>query len=77
MVNLDYITKEDKKEHIPTWPQIPDHLNRILIIGCSGSGKTNSLFNLINHQIDIHKYKYIYSYDKDPYEAKYEFLIKK
>ena len=33
MVNLDYNTKEDKKEHIPTWPQIPDHLNRILIIG--------------------------------------------
>ena len=38
------------------------------------TGKTNSLFNLINHQSDIHK---TYLYAKDPYEAKYQFLIKK
>ena len=37
-------------------------------------GKTNSLFNLINHQPDIDK---IYLYTKDPYEAKYQFLINK
>ena len=36
--------------------------------------KTNSLFNLINQQPDIDK---IYSYDKDPYEAKFQFLINK
>ena len=29
---------------------IPDHPYRILIIGGSGSGNTNSLFNLIGHQ---------------------------
>ena len=46
----------------------------MLIIGGSGSGKTNSLFNLINQQLDIDK---IYLYAKDPYEAKYQFLIKK
>ena len=46
----------------------------MLIIGGSGSGKTNSLFNLINQQPDIDK---IYLYAKDPYEAKYQFLIKK
>ena len=44
----------------------------MLIIGGSGSGKTNSLFNLINHQQDIDK---INLYAKDPYEAKYQFLI--
>ena len=52
------------KEHNPNWPKIPDHPNRILINGCSGSGKTNSLFNLINYQRDIDK---TYLYAKDPY----------
>ena len=46
----------------------------MLIIGNSGSGKTNSLFNLINQQPDIDK---IYLYAKDPYEAKYRFLMAK
>ena len=46
----------------------------MLIIGGSRSGKTNSLFNLINHQPDIDK---IYLYAKDLNEAKYQFLIKK
>ena len=44
------------------------------MIGGSGSGKTNSLFNLINQQPDIDK---IYLYAKDPYEAKYQLLINK
>ena len=38
------------------------------------SGKTNALLNLINNQPDIDK---IYLYTKDPYEAKYQFLINK
>ena len=50
------------------------HRRRILIIGGSGSGKTNSLFNLISHQPDIDK-KFLYA--KDPYEAKYQLLINK
>ena len=41
------------EEHNPNWPQIPDHPYRILMIGGSGSEKTNSLFNLINQQPDI------------------------
>ena len=41
----------------------PDHLYRILIIGASVSGKTNSLFNLINQQPDNDK---IYLHAKDP-----------
>ena len=40
----------------------------------SESGKTNSLFNLINQEPDINK---IDLYAKDSYEAKYQFLINK
>ena len=35
---------------IKKWPYIPDHPYRILIIGGSGSGKTNALLNLIKEQ---------------------------
>ena len=47
---------------------IPNHPYKILIIGGSGSGKTNALLNLIENQPDIDK---IYLYAKDPYECKY------
>ena len=47
---------------------------RILIIGGSGLGKINALLNLISNQPDIDK---IYLYAKDPYEAKYQYLINK
>ena len=47
---------------------------QILIIGGSGSGETNELLNLINKHPGIDK---IYLYTKDPYEAKYQFLINK
>ena len=50
MFNFDYITKEDIKEHNPNWPEIPDHVYRILLFGGSESGKTNALLNLINHE---------------------------
>ena len=55
-------------------PYIPDHPYRILIIGGSGSGETNALLNLIENRPDIDK---IYLYLKDPYEAKYQYLINK
>ena len=52
---------------------LPDHPYRILIIGGSGSGKTNVLLNLIKHQQpDIEK---IYLYIKDSFESKYQLLI--
>ena len=51
MINFDYITKEDMKEHNQNLPEIPDHSCRILIVGGSGSGKTNALLNLINHEL--------------------------
>ena len=74
MINFDDVAKENIKWHNPNWPQIPDHSYRISIIGGSRSGKTNSLFNLINEEPDTDK---IYLYARDPYEAKYQFLIKK
>ena len=74
MINFDDIINENKIEHNKNWPYIPDHPYRILIIGGSGSGKTNLLLNLIENQPDIDK---IYLYAKDPYEAKYQYLINK
>ena len=74
MINLDSITNENNKEHNEKQPYIPDYPYRILIIGGSGSGKTNALLNLIKEQDDIDK---IYLYAKDLSEPKYEFLIKK
>ena len=68
MINFYDVVKENTKEHNPNWSQISYHPYRILIIEGSGSGKTNSLFNLINEEPDIDK---IYLYAKDPYEAKY------
>ena len=74
MINFDDVIKEETKEHNPNWPQTPDHPYRVIITGDTGSGKTNSLFNLIIQQLDIDK---IYLYAKDPYEVKYQFLINK
>ena len=74
MISFDDYANENKTEHYPKWPFIPNHPYRILIIGGSGSGKTNALLNLINNQPDIDK---IYLYAKDPYEAKYQHLINK
>ena len=74
MIDFHDVTKENIWEPNPNWPQIPDHLYRILMIEVSGSGKSNSLFNLISQQPDIDN---IYLYAKDPYEAKDQFLINK
>ena len=53
---------------------IPDHSYIILIIGGSGSGKTNTLLNLIYQKNNIDK---IYLYARDLNEPKYKLLIKK
>ena len=74
MINFDEYTNEIKTEHNSNWPCIPDHPYKILIVGGTGSGKTNALTNLINNQPDIDK---IYLYAKDPYEAKYQYQINK
>ena len=74
MINLDDYTNENKTEHKSKWRHIRDHPYRILIVGGSGSGKINGLLNLINNQTNIDK---IYSHAKDPFEAKYQYLINK
>ena len=72
MINFENYVNENKTKHNKNWPYIPDHSCRILMIGGSGYGKTNLLSNLIKNQPDIDK---IYLYAKDPYEAKYQYLI--
>ena len=74
MLNFDSFTNENRTEHNLKQPYIPVYPYRILIIGCSRSGKTNALLNLINNQPDVDK---IYLYAKDPYEAKNQDLINK
>ena len=74
MINFNDYLNENKTQHNLKWPYIPDHPYRILIIGGSGSGKTNTLLNLINNQPAIYK---IYLYAKDPCEAKYQILSNK
>ena len=74
MINFYEYTNENKTEHSPNWPHIPDHPYRIFIEGGSGPGKRNTLLNLINNQPDVDK---IYLYSRDLYEAKYQYLINK
>ena len=73
MINFDDYVNENKTEYNEKWLHTPDKPYRILIIGGLRSGKTNVLLNLIDNQPDIDK---IYLYAKDPYEAKYQYLIK-
>ena len=72
MINFDDYANEKKTKYNLKWPYIPDHPYRIIILGGSGSGKTNALLNLINNQPGIDK---IYLHGKYPYKAKYPFLI--
>ena len=74
MFNLEDITNENNNEHNEKWPYVSDHAYRILIIGGSGLGKTNTLLNFISHQDDIDR---LYLHTEDLSEQKYEFLIKK
>ena len=46
MINIDEYANESKTQYNLKWSYIPDHSYRILIIGGSGSVKTNALLNL-------------------------------
>ena len=67
MINFDDYVNENNNNNNNNlkWPYIPDHPNRILIIGGCGAGKTNALLNVINNQPDK-----ICLYVKDPYDKK-------
>ena len=73
MINFDNYVNKNRTEHNRNWPYIPDKPYRILIVGGSGSDKTNVLLNLIENQPDIDE---IYLYAKDLYQSKYQYLIK-
>ena len=71
IINFDKVTGENQIKLCLKWPHLPDHpyrmlilIIRVLIIGGSGSGKTNMLLTLINHQPDVDK---IYLFAKNPY----------
>ena len=70
MLNLDNIVSNKKKKSSGNhgWPF------RMLIIGPSRSGKTNTLLHLIDKFHPIDK---IYLYAKDTDEEKYQYLINK
>ena len=68
MLNLDDIVSNKKENKDHNW------LFRMLIIGPSGSRKTNTLLHLINNFHPIDK---IYLYAKDTDEKKYQYLINK
>ena len=59
MINFDDYVNENKTIHNKNWPYIPDHPYRILIIGGSGSGKTNLLLNLMETNQTLTKYIYM------------------
>ena len=67
MFNLDVFTNGNNKEHNRKLPYIPEHPYSMLMIGGSGSGKTNLLLNLIKGHL----------YEKDLNEPKYQSLIQK
>ena len=51
LISMILQTKTTKKHK--KWPYILDHPYKLLIIGGSGSGKTNALLNLIKEQDNI------------------------
>ena len=71
MFNLDAITNKNNKDDDKKWSC------RMLIIGLSGSEKTNALLNLIQKQDNDNPIDKIYLYAKDLSEPKYQLLIKK
>ena len=74
MSKFDYVTNENIKKPNLNWTVILDQLYEILIVGGSGSGKTNALLNVINNKPDIDK---IYLHVKAPFKAKYQLSINK
>ena len=67
MINFNQVLNKNQIIHKPNWPYIPEHPYKTLLTGCSGSGTTSALLNLISQQRDINK---IHLYAKDPYQSK-------
>jgi len=69
MLNFDQFV--EKKEYINKNPLVPQHPFRLLVIGPSGSGKSNLVTNLIVK--DLH-FDQLYIFARDLSEDKYEYL---
>ena len=71
MFNLYTITNKNNKDDDTKWPY------KMLIIGSTGSEKTNALLNLIQKQNDDSPIDKIYLFAKDLSEPKYQLLIER
>ena len=71
-INFDGIVSENKENSINKNVFVPQHVSNAIIIGQTGSLKTNLLFNILALNPVFQK---IFIFTKDP-EAKYNFLIK-
>ena len=69
MFNLGNIVNKNNKNNEKEWPF------RKLIIGSSGSGKTNALLHLLQNLNDTNPIDKTYLYAKELSKPKYEFLI--
>lgn len=56
MINFEDVIGENLIKHNRNWPQVHNHLYRILIKGGSKSEKVTALFYLIRHQPKIDKF---------------------
>ena len=63
MFNLDDVTNKNNKEHNKKWLYI--------LLGCSGSGKTNALFNFIKKQDSDSLIAKIYLYFRNLIDIEY------
>lgn len=75
-INFNKYVKENVEAQ--NHPLLPQHHFRMMVIGGSGSGKTNTVMNLIIDPEGTHEtlnYDRVYVYAKDINEPKYQFLI--
>ena len=63
MINFDDVVKVNIKEHNPKMAQISNNTYGILVTGGSGSGKTNSSFNLMSDQPDTDRIYMLFAYE--------------
>ena len=72
-INFDDIVSENNEHYINKNVFVPQHVSNTIIIGQTGSSKTNLLFNILRLNPVFQK---IFIFTQES-EAKYNFLIKK
>ena len=71
-INFDNLVSENNENYINKNVFVPQHVSNTIIIGQTGSCKTNLLFNMLTLNPVFQK---TFIFTKEP-EAKYNFLIK-